>query len=146
MLGELVFVAIPVEYLAHLTAAGAAFLVGGLQASVSAELAGLWIITHMAGLNDQQVLAVSGMWAVASIGDDTADAAMIERKDAEMLADHDDRVTLAFIGTESAGRHDFAGFKSQRFAPVIDTGDKQVIPHHPALYLETSDKLYHIRC
>jgi len=74
-------------------------------------------------------------------GDYSTNDTMIERKGAEVFGDHYDRVALTFIGTESPRWHDFSRGETQRYAPVVKTGNKYVVTHHHVLDRETSGGL-----
>ena len=95
-----------------LAAVGAAFSMRCLGATVSSKGLAFRVVTDMAGLYYQHVLAVGRMGAVPVGSNNTTDHAVIERKATEVFGHHDDRVTLAFIGTECARRHDLAGFET----------------------------------
>src|SRR5210317_704887 len=116
----------------------------GLGTPVHAELLCLRIVAHMAGLNDYQILAMSGIRTVSGRGYDPSDPAMIERKDAEVFGNYNDRVALTFIGTEGTRGHDFPWLETQRLAPVIQARHEQVITHHPVMDLEANSRLHHI--
>jgi len=88
------------------------------------------IITNVACLDDNQILAMFGVGAVAIGCNNTANHAMVERKGTEVLGDQDNRIALVFIRAESAGRHDFARFESQRLAQIVQSRYKPAVTHH----------------
>ena len=53
-------------------------LMGGALALIDAEALGIGIVADMAGMNDDQVLAMMGMWPVPVGGDLAADLAVVE--------------------------------------------------------------------
>ena len=103
----LVFVLIPMQHRAELAATVAELAAGGALALVNAEALGIGVVPDMAGLNDDEVLAVMGMRPVAVGGDLAADPAVVEGKCAEMLGDQDDRIALAFVGAETRAKASF---------------------------------------
>jgi hypothetical protein len=143
--GEFILVLIPVDHVLDLSAIGAAFAMRGLGTPVPAELLCLRVVAHMTGLNDHQILAMSGIRTVSGRGDDPADPAMIERKGAEVFGNDNDRVALTFIGTEGTRGHDFPRFETQRLAPVVQARHKQVITHHHVMDREASSELHRFR-
>ena len=98
--GMAIFGLVPVQHAAELAAIVAELLTGGALALIDAEALGIGIVADMAGMDDDQVLAMMGMRPVPVGGDLAADLAVVERKGPEMLGDQDDRITLAFVGAK----------------------------------------------
>jgi putative ubiquitin-RnfH superfamily antitoxin RatB of RatAB toxin-antitoxin module len=92
------------QHRSQLAAIGAEAAALGARAPVDAEATAIGVITNVARLDDDEILAVGGVRAVAIDRNLAADPAMIERKRAEMLGDQDDGIALAFVGTERPRR------------------------------------------
>ena len=110
--------------------------VGRLVAPIAAKLTCFRIVTDMAGLNDDQVLAVRRVRAMPVCGYTAAHDAVVEWECAKLLGDQDNRKALAFIGTECTRWHDFTGFHAEREAEIIQPGHKPAVAHHHSLQPE----------
>ncbi|MEW7977166.1 MAG: hypothetical protein AB2814_06945 [Candidatus Sedimenticola endophacoides] len=126
---ELVFAQIPVQGAADLAAVGGLAHLLGLQAPIDTEAAAIRIVADMAGLDNQHILAVMGMRAVAVGGHHAAHQTMVERKGPEVLGDHDHRITLAFVGAERPRRNDLAGLEAQGDRQVVQPGHEPAVAH-----------------
>ncbi len=74
----------------------------------------------MAGMNDDQVLAVMGVRAVTVGGDNAAHQAVVEGEAVEVLGDQDDRIALALIRAEGPRRHDLAMLEAKGAAQIVE--------------------------
>ena len=72
----------------------------GPQPSIDAEFTALGLITHVAGMNDDNVLTMMGVRPMTAGCDNTANPAMVKGKSPEMLGDQDDRIALVFVRAE----------------------------------------------
>ncbi len=117
------------QHAGELAAIGAEAAAIGALAPVDAEAVAVGVIADMAGLDDDEVLAMRGIGPVAIDGDLAADAAVVERKGAEMLCNQDDRIALAFVRAKRPRRQHAIALEAQGTAEVVETGDKLAIAH-----------------
>jgi hypothetical protein len=115
-----VFLAVPVHDPAELAAIVAEAAAFRALAPVDAEAASVGVISHMGGLDDDEVLAVMGVGTVPVDGHLAADPAMIEGKRAKMLGDHHDRIALALVRAERPRRHHAASLEPQGTAEIVE--------------------------
>ena len=107
-------------------------LVRALEPAVDAKDAAFRVVADVAGMNDHHVPAVLGVGRVAVGGHDSADLAVIERKDAKVFGDQDDRIALVLVRAERPRGHDLAGFETERLAQVVQPGNEAAVAQHHA--------------
>lgn len=100
----------------------------GAGAAVYAEALRFGVVADVAGLEDQQVLAMMGVRAVAVGCDLAADLAVVEGEGAEMLRQEDDGVALALVGAEGAGVHHAVALEAEGAAVVVEFGHELAVP------------------
>jgi hypothetical protein len=128
--GMTVLMLVPMQYRAKLAAIVAKFPADRALTLVHAKAPGTGIVADVAGLNDDEILAVVGVRAVAIDRDLAADPAMVEWKGTEMLGDQDDRISLAFVGAKCPRWHHSLALKSERQTVIVQAGNELTVPHH----------------
>jgi hypothetical protein len=129
--GMAVFLLVPAQHRAELSAIIAEFPAGGALPPVNAETFCVGVVTDVARLNDDEILAVMGVRSMAVGGDLAANPAVIEWKGLEMLGNQDDRIALALVRAKCPRRHhSFAG-KSERQAVIVQSRNELAVTHRP---------------
>src|SRR6202021_1968287 len=142
--GLLVFMLIPMQHRAHLAATVAELAAGGARALVDAEPSGLGVVADMAGLDDDQVLAVMRMRPMAVDRDLAADPAVVEGKRAEMLRQQNDRIALAFVRAERPRRHHPLALETQGKAVIVQPRHEMAVAHRAVAKLQVLDDAPHV--
>ena len=143
-LGKAVLVHVPADDGRELAAAGGMVVVFRMYPAVGTEAFFLRVVSHVAGLDQHQPLAVLGEGSVPVRRDHRAAAAVVERKRAEMLADHDDRLALVFVGTESARGQYLAWLETKRLDVIVEAGNEAAVAERGAVEAEVIDQFLDI--
>src|SRR5262249_8859505 len=114
--GMSVFLQVPMQHRAEFSAIVAEGAPVSAMTLVNPKMPGVGVVADMARLDDNEILTVMRIGAVAVDRDLAADPAMIEREGAKMLRDQDDGIALAFVGAEGARRHHALTRKAERSA------------------------------
>jgi hypothetical protein len=141
--GLLVFMLVPVQDRAKLAATVAEFAAGAALALIDAKTASVGIVTNMAGLNDDEVLAVMRGGPMPVDGDLAADAAVVEGKRTKMLGHQNDGITLTFVRTERSRRHHPVALEPQGQTVIIQPRHEMAEPHRPVAKPQIFDDAPH---